>query len=126
MPNGKTPQDNTSGMNHGEGKLWTALWPYDLVIASPDNVTKDGAIEMKWAWFRGVQGQLRITGHRLDGKAPVLRAGVPTGYGARGFQPSGIHFPTAGCWEVTGAVGKKALTFVTLVVKASLYAAFAG
>jgi hypothetical protein len=35
--------------------------------------------------------------------------------------PSGLSFPTEGCWEVTGAVGDAELTFVTLVLKASRY-----
>jgi hypothetical protein len=65
-----------------------------------------------------VRGQLEITGHRLDGPAPPLTASVPEGYGESGFQASGVTFPTAGCWEVTGRVGDATLTFVTLVVAA--------
>jgi hypothetical protein len=43
--------------------------------------------------------------------------GVPDGYGETGFHPSGLRFPTPGCWEVTAKVGETSLTFVTLVVK---------
>jgi hypothetical protein len=35
----------------------------------------------------------------------------------RGFQASGVYFPTEGCWEVTGKVGTTSLTFVTVVIK---------
>jgi hypothetical protein len=76
---------------------------------------------MKWPWWRGVRGELSIEGRRLDGEAESLGAEIPEGYGLSGFQPSGILFPSEGCWEVTGTVGDASLTFVTLVVKASTY-----
>ena len=34
-----------------------------------------------------------------------------------GFQASGVHFPTEGCWEVTGRVAMTTLTFVMFVIK---------
>jgi hypothetical protein len=121
LPNGRTqPGANAAGMNHGNGKLWTTMWPHNVVIATPVYIEPDGAVGMKWPWWRGVRGRLTITGRRLDGKAPPLTAYVPD-YGTTGFQPSGITFPTEGCWEVTGAVGDADLTFVTLILKASRY-----
>jgi hypothetical protein len=54
---------------------------------------------------------------RLDAEAPPLRAHVPDGYGALGFQPTGLTFPTVGCWRVTGRVRPASLTFVVKVVK---------
>ena len=80
-------------------------------------VTRDGSLGMKFGWWRGVSGQLRIEGHRLDAAAPPLRAEVPSGYGDRGFQATYVIFPTPGCWEVTGRVGDASVTFVTKVVK---------
>ena len=77
---------------------------------------------MKWPWWRGVSGDVRIQGRRLDGKAAPVTGDTPTGYGETGFLPSSIFFPTEGCWEVTGRVGDAELTFVTIVVKASAYA----
>jgi hypothetical protein len=47
----------------------------------------------------------------------LARGFVPDGYGAAGFQASGVDFPTGGCWEVTGAMPSSSLRFVTLVVK---------
>lgn len=114
------PSRNDVGANHGNGKLWTTMWPHDVVIATPDYIEPDGSVVMKWPWWRGVDGRLSITGRRLDGKAPPLTADIPD-YGRSGFQVSAISFPTAGCWEVTGAVGDTKLTFVTLVLKASRY-----
>lgn len=99
---------------YGNGRLWTALYP-DGVRERPQ---RDGSIEEKFPWWRGVRGRLRITGRRLDGRAPTLRARIPDGYGATGFQSTAIIFPTEGCWSVTGTAGKASLSFVTLVVKA--------
>ena len=122
VPNGAAPRDDSdAGMNHGNGRLWTAIWPHNVVIASPDYQGKDGSVDMKWPWWRGVKGTLTIEGRRLDEKVPPLRADIPGGYGDQGFQPSGIRFPTEGCWEVTGTVGNAKLTFVTLILRAARY-----
>lgn len=123
LANGRMPPaEQWAGMNHGNGKLWTAFWPHNLVIATPDNVEPDGSIAVKWPWWRGVRGDLEISGRRLDANAPPLAVDASSdGYGKSGFLPTGIAFPTEGCWQVTGRVGGATLTFVTLVVKASSY-----
>jgi hypothetical protein len=120
VPPGVT--DWAAADSYGNGKLWTGFWPHNLVIADSGYVQKDGAISMKWPWWRGINGELKIKGQRLDAKAPPLTADIPTGYGESGFQPSGILFPTEGCWRVTGSVSGASLTFVTVVAKASTYA----
>jgi hypothetical protein len=127
LPNRSVPADATDwgpSDSHGNGKLWTLLAPYGVVVAPDEWIEKDGSIGIKWPWWRGVDGTLTIEGRRLDATAPPLRADLSTAdsYGESGFQPSGIYFSTEGCWEVTGKVGGARLTFVTLVVKASQYA----
>jgi hypothetical protein len=118
-PNGATPPGvgAQAGVNHGNTWLWTAMWPGGVIKAEPDYVDKDGSIHMKFGWWRGVRGQLSIQGRRLDAPAPPLRAEVPDGYGDRGFQASGVIFPTEGCWEITGQVGTARLTFVNFVIR---------
>ena len=107
-----------AGAAHGNGKLWVGgLWDEGVIEAGPEFVDAVGSIGMKFGWWREVEGWLRISGRRLDGSAPPLRADVPDGYDLRGFQASGVWFPTEGCWEVTGRVGATSLTFVTLVVE---------
>jgi hypothetical protein len=96
------------------------LWPDGTVVFKPGGagfITRDGSLGMKFGWQRGVRGQLRIEGRRLDASAPPLRAVVPNGYGDIGFQATSLVFSTPGCWEVTGHVGDASLTFVTMVVK---------
>jgi hypothetical protein len=96
------------------------LWPDGTIEFKPGGagfVTQSGALGMKFGWMRGVSGDLKITGHRLDGEGPPLRSQVPAGYGDRGFQATYLIFPTPGCWEVTGHVGDSSVTFVTKVVK---------
>jgi hypothetical protein len=118
VPPGEGPSDDVP-QYHGNGALWTALPPFGVVVARPEDVGKKGDVGMKFGWWRGVKGTLAISGHRLDGKAGPVRAEIPDGYGPTGFQASGIDFPTEGCWEVTGRVGTSHLTFVVIVVKAS-------
>ena len=124
LPNEGVPPDATDWPkddSHGNGKLWTLFWPYGVVLAQPDWVEKDGSIGVKWPWWRGLEGELKIEGRRLDKPARPLRAEISPDYGLSGFQPSGIYFSGEGCWQVTGTAGGASLTFVTLVAKASTY-----
>lgn len=121
LPNGNPPPGKQpSSEHHGNGQLWTSLWPEGQVIfesGGPGTINADGSLKMKWWWWRGVAGQLTIEGRRLDGPASPLQADVPEGYGDSGFQATSLIFPSDGCWEVTGRVGDSTLTFVTWVVK---------
>ena len=106
------------GSSYGNGKLWVGgLWPGGVIDAGPEFVDADGAVGMKFGWWRAASGKLTITGRRLDAPAPPARGFVPDGYGATGFQASGVEFPTEGCWEITGALPSSSLRFVTFVVK---------
>jgi hypothetical protein len=120
-PNGRTPPGERPDPNHhGNGALWTVLWPDGTVVISPvgaGSVLSDGSLEMKFPWWRAVKGRLTINGRRLDASAPPLRAKIPEGYGDSGFQSSALIFPTPGCWEITGRVGTTTMTFVSRVVK---------
>ena len=111
--------------NYGGAPLRALLyWPNGRLAAGvlPDGsamavINADGSIYAKVGWWRGLPGRLTIRGRRLDGKASPLRARVPGGYGSSGFQPSGLTFPTVGCWRVTGTVGTAELSFVVKVTK---------
>ncbi|MCP9487321.1 MAG: hypothetical protein MSC30_15850 [Gaiellaceae bacterium MAG52_C11] len=76
----------------------------------------DGSLFAKIPWYRGIRGKLRLTAARLDASAPSPRIHIPGGYGSYGFQSTGISFPSAGCWRITGSVDRARLTFVTLVL----------
>lgn len=120
IANGSTPPGETPSRDaHGNGLLWTGLWPRGTIVATPEYVRPDGSIRMKFWWWRGpgVRGRLSIAGRRLDAPAPPLRARIPRGYGLTGFQATAIIFPTEGCWKVTGTAGEASLTFVTLVLR---------
>ena len=123
VPNGRNGAA-PAGFNHGNGSLWVALWRRGELVAgtlpegsSRAEIKPDGSVDAKLGWWRDVEGELSIQGRRLDATAPPLRAAIPQGDGARGFQPSGLTFPTEGCWQVTGSAGEATLRFVTLVVK---------
>ena len=121
QPNGNGPaHEAASPTFHGSGTLVTQLWPDGTIVFAPNGpgfVLEDGALSMKFPWWRGERGSFRIEGRRIDGDAPPLRSHIPSGYGDSGFQATALIFPTAGCWEVTGYLGTGSLTFVTRVVK---------
>ena len=103
-PNGQMPPgEGASGGHYGNGELWTVLWPEGTVVFRPGGpgfVLTDGSLQMKFPWWRAVPGLLTINGRRLDAPAPPLRAYIPSGYSASGFQATSLIFPTPGCWEV--------------------------
>lgn len=110
--------------NYGNSSLRVALWPRGKLVAGPlpgggsyAEIKPDGSIEAKLGWWRTVAGQLRIEGERLDARSSPLSANIPNGYGETGFQPTGLVFPTGGCWRVVGSVAGVRLAFVVLVTK---------
>lgn len=122
-PNGIVAGGEPDPSSHGNRQVSVGpfgLWPDGTVVFKPSGagfVTRDGSLGMKFGWQRGVRGQLRIEGRRLDTPASPLRAEVPSGYGDLGFQATYLIFSTPGCWEVTGRVSDASVTFVTMVVK---------
>jgi hypothetical protein len=120
QPNGETPPgESPSEARHGNGLLYTGLWPNGEILADPRFVEEDGSIGMKFWWWRapgvGAAGDLEIRGHEITTGARIT-ADIPDGYGQR-FQATGITFPTEGCYEITGQSGDAQLTFVTKVTK---------
>jgi hypothetical protein len=123
------PVPSATAFNYGSARLRVHLgWPKGHLAAgiladggSRATVEEDGSIHAKLGWWRGVSGRLSITGRRLDGHAAPLEAHVPAGYGRRGFQPTGLVFPTVGCWRVVGKVGEVRLAFVVHVTKLRWY-----
>ncbi len=109
-------------LSYGNALVSTALGPDGAITFKPGGPgfhTPDGALGMKFLWWRPGHEKLAVTGRRLDAPAPPLRfsSGQATG---EDFVPSYVIFPTPGCWEVTAQVGDHAdskLIFVTNVVK---------
>lgn len=98
---------------YGSVVLWTLLDAVGVWSDLPR--TADGKLVQKIQWWRGVQGDLTLTGRRLDAPAPPIESSVPSGYGDYGWQMSGVHIPTPGCWEITGQVAGNSLSFIVWV-----------
>lgn len=94
--------------------IWVSVpadgWPADGQVFRGRRPIKG----QKTYWVRPQGTVLQITGRRLDADAAGVDADIPCCYGT-GFQIVALHFPTAGCWEVTATSGDQALRFVTMV-----------
>jgi hypothetical protein len=85
-PNGATPPGVGArrGVNHGNTKLWTAMWQGGVSKADPDYVDKDGSIHMKFRVVARGQRTVVDPGRRLGKGAmssrtfarPALRSGL--------------------------------------------------
>ncbi len=115
---------SAKGFNYGNGRIRVQLHWKDGVLRAgrlPSGgaagiVNPDGSIYTKLGWWRGVSGTFAITGVRLDRAAPPLRVSLHTAsYPTIGFIPSGLTFPTIGCWRVTARQGIGSLSFVVRV-----------
>lgn len=120
IPNGNPPPGQPPVATfHGNGALWVALHQDGRIPVAPDNIDRSGRLGIKLPWWRGVPGQLSIATRRLDGASPPASTSIPGGYGETGFQATGVVFPEAGCWEITGRVGSTSLTFVAIIEPAT-------
>ena len=81
----------------------------------PSDVSRGFSGGVKFPWWRIAHGPLVVATQRLDRVSVPLPADVPSGYGETGFQVSGLRFPSPGCWEVSGIIDGKTLTFVVNV-----------
>lgn len=123
LPNGRTPPGETATRSHhGNGELFTALWPEGEITfhpSGPGEIRPDGSLAMKFPWWRGegIRGPIEVSGRRLDRRGSGVTAEMPAGYGDTGFQASALVFPSEGCWEVTARVGDAELSFVVEVLR---------
>jgi hypothetical protein len=90
---------------HGNDVLWLVL--------PADGVVRYSGTKIPAYRAAGASGVIAIQARRLDGPtSPVATADVARFYGDTGFTPTGLTFATAGCWEVTYALGGRDLRFV--------------
>lgn len=106
------------------GGIWATIPLDGRMLIGPANVVTDsgefaGWRTMKMPWTRddGVVGPLIVTGERLDGEAPsAVDTAFDRQYGSSGFTPVVVAFASAGCWQITGAVGNHINTFTLEVI----------
>jgi hypothetical protein len=99
---------------------WSGTWyrsPNGEIWASEPGLRKLREGGDKVLWVKPFGSKLTITGKRLDGDAPPLKATAPDGYEMFDYQASGITFPTAGCWEIAATAGKTNWRFVVNIIE---------
>ena len=104
-----------------DGLRWygnSAVW---VLLAVSGVLGTDPGQRRPWyskvPWWRTVPGVLTIRAQPVGGLVAGFHADVPSGYAQTGFQPSGLYWPQLGCWQVTGTIAGRTLTF-TVWVKA--------
>ena len=104
-----SPEPGYYFVNQGRS-MWASAW----WTGQEESYLRAGDEGVKVGWFRPAGATLEITGQRLDGPAPPLEAHAPCCYPTR-FQATGLVFPSAGCWQVTGRAAGSELSFVVMV-----------
>ena len=111
LANGSSPPgQKPSAWNHGNGKLWTWLWRHNLVVAVPGFLQEDGSIDVKWPWWRGVEGVTQDEGGDSCQSASATAEFRPT----TAFRASGQWIMLRPkVFAVTGIVGSPKLTLTS-------------
>jgi hypothetical protein len=99
---------------YGNSALWVGV-PTGGVLPAQRDYQWPREWGTKFPWWRAIPGKLTITARRLDGPSAGFHGEVPDGYGRFGFVPSDLVWPKPGCWQVTGTIAGRSLTFVTRV-----------
>jgi hypothetical protein len=110
----KDPNADPFGFGNWHINADRTLW----VGIPPSGVWQTGG--EKVIWIRPAGSELTIRGERLDAQSAPLVADIPCCY-PTGFQVTGLHFPTTGCWEVEASAGKAELRFVIEVRDSQAY-----
>lgn len=100
------PQVDNAWYANSDRSIWATFWGWDFVFRGG---------EQKVLWYKPASALL-VDGRRIDGQAAPLMYDIardPRPQGA--MQPSGLAFPTAGCWEVDAQAGNSKLRFVVFV-----------
>lgn len=102
--------------------IWVGLWPEGVMFIDRQGTISTGefqgwrAQKMWWTRDDGVEGDLIVTGERLDGESPdAVHIWLENQYGPSGFTPVTLAFPDQGCWRITGRVGEHTIEFVMQV-----------
>jgi hypothetical protein len=111
------------GFWYGTDALWTQL-VVDGTWYTTGNVDKNGGYAAKlvfWSqefdWRKGPEPGFILTARRVDADSPSFaNAGAgPVFIQGKPAMMTGIHIPTAGCWQISAHYKGHVLTFTTLV-----------
>ena len=103
----------------GSAKLWVLVYdsPWRGLPVWPEGYRQ----KIVW-WSEGYDAKadptpdISITGRRLDAEAlPLVVTGANGSWTDHDFIMSGVNFPTAGCWEITGRFRGAEVKFVVKV-----------
>lgn len=107
----------------GSPSLWTVIWNGGIWHGLPYEADSGYTQKIFWwregyVWNEEPEPNLTVTGERLDAESPPLRASKATNAFANDIGSAmltGVKFPTAGCWKITGKYKDAELSFVVWV-----------
>ena len=109
---------------HYEDGLWVTIPGNGVTELAPSETIAFGALAgwrsdtVTWLRDEGVEGFILVSGKQLDAEselAPQTPLSPQRQYAREGFTQTGLAFPHPGCWEVTGSVGERSITWVVEV-----------
>lgn len=109
---------------HYDNGIWVTIPEDGVLELSADQEVAFGPLQgwrtetVTWLRDEGVEGFVIVSGERLDAESeftPQTPLSPQRQYVQIGFVQTGIAFPSEGCWEVTGFVGKNEITWVVVV-----------
>lgn len=117
------PFDDNASVYYADG-LWVSIPKDGVIELSIDDVISFGPLTgwrsetITWLREDGVEGFVEVTGRRLDAHSdltPQTPLSPQRQYVRVGTVTTGLAFPSEGCWEVTGSVSDRKITFVVEV-----------
>lgn len=113
------PFEKDANVFHENG-LWVSVPADGKLTLGPDDAITFGPLtgwrstEVQWLRDEGVEGFIIVSGKRLDAKSeltPKTPLSPQRQYVKVGPVKTGLAFPDAGCWQVTGTVGNHSVTW---------------
>lgn len=104
---------------YGSSRLQVTL-PLQGILYVTRNQPDDGLYGTKLWWVpdRDRNGELTVSGRRLDAPGRMIVRAVRWGYSSdgTGSWASAVAFPSGGCWRITGRAGDTTLSYVVRVL----------
>ncbi len=112
------PRGNGDWYANADRTIWATFWGWDFVYRPPLPLAQRPPGYRpghKVLWVKPKGQLIIVTGRRIDGHAPALVYESADPGRLDEIQPSGVYFPSPGCWQVNARAGVSELRLILLV-----------